>query len=51
MELHNRLANEASNYGNYGGGEPQIATASIGFGPYGGFQSGQISPVSLTFLQ
>lgn len=51
MELHNRLANEAANYGgNYGGGEPQIASASIGLSPYGGFQSGQISPVSLTFL-
>lgn len=52
MELHNRLANEAANYdsGNYGGGVPQVASASIGLGPYGGFQSGQISPVSLTFL-
>lgn len=55
MELHNRLANEAANYGNYGGGSygdgiPQVASASIGLGPYGGFQSGQISPVSLTFF-
>lgn len=36
--------------GNYGGGQPQVASASIGLGPYGGFQTGQISPVSLTFL-
>lgn len=50
MELHNRLANEAANYGNYGDGIPQVASASIGLGPYGGFQSGQISPVSLTFF-
>lgn len=63
MELHNRLANEAANYGggnygpgNYGGGNyggggvPQVASASIGLGPYGGFQSGQISPVSFFFL-
>lgn len=53
MEFHNRLANEAANYGggnygggSYGGGVPQVASASIGLGPYGGFQSGQISPAS-----
>ncbi|XP_018058848.1 PREDICTED: mucin-5AC-like isoform X1 [Atta colombica] len=48
MELHNRLANEAANYDgkHYGGGIPQVASASIGLGPYGGFQSGQISPAS-----
>jgi len=48
MELHNRLANEAANYGggNYGGGVPQVASASIGISPYGGFQSGQISPAA-----
>jgi len=52
MELHNRLANEAANYDgkHYGGGIPQVASASIGLGPYGGFQSGQISPVSFTFF-
>lgn len=50
MDFQNRLANEIPNYGNYGGGVPQVASASIGLGPYGGFQSGQISPVSLTFL-
>lgn len=43
MEFHNRLANEAASYG----GEPQVASASINLGPRGGFQSGQISPVSL----
>lgn len=48
MEAHNRLANEAASYGggSYGGGVPQIASASIGLGPGGGFQSGLISPVS-----
>jgi len=46
MDLHNRLANEIPSYGNYGGGVPQVASANIGLGPYGGFQSGQISPVS-----
>ncbi|XP_011882222.1 PREDICTED: mucin-1-like isoform X1 [Vollenhovia emeryi] len=46
MDFHNRLANEAANYGNYGGGTPQISSASIGLGPYGGFQSGQISPAA-----
>jgi len=51
MELHNRLASEAAyGGGNYGNGVPQVASASIGLGPYGGFQTGQISPVSLTFL-
>lgn len=60
MELHNRLANEASNYGggSYGGGSyggdggygPQIASASIGLGPRGGFQSGIINPVSHIFF-
>lgn len=51
MDFHNRLASEAANYGgsNYGG-TPQVASASIGLGPNGGFQAGQISPVSLTFL-
>lgn len=43
MEFHNRLASEAANYG----GTPQVASASIGLGPNGGFQAGQISPVSL----
>lgn len=48
MEAHNRLANEAANYGggSYGGGVPQVASASIGLGPDGGYQMGQISPVS-----
>lgn len=46
MDFHNRLANEIPSYGNYGGGIPQVASANIGLGPYGGFQSGQISPVS-----
>lgn len=47
MEAHNRLANEAANYGGgYGGGGPQVASASIGLGPDGGYQIGQISPVS-----
>jgi hypothetical protein len=50
MDFHNRLANEASNYdgGNYGGSggnAPQFSSASIGLGPYGGYQSGQISPI------
>lgn len=50
MELHNRLANEASyGGGSYGGGVPQVASASIGLGPGGGYQMGQISPVSLYF--
>ncbi|EFN69135.1 hypothetical protein EAG_14393 [Camponotus floridanus] len=46
MEAHNRLANEAASYGggSYGGGVPQISSASIGLGPGGGFQTGLISP-------
>lgn len=49
MEAHNRLANEAANYGggSYGGGAPQVSSASIGLGPGGGYQTGFISPVSL----
>lgn len=56
MDFHNRLANEAANYGGsgYGGSSygdtPQVASASIGIGPQGGYQMGQISPVSLTLL-
>jgi hypothetical protein len=48
MDLHNRLANDAANYGggSYGGGVPQVASASIGLGPGGGFQAGQISPAA-----
>lgn len=48
MDFHNRLANEAASYG----GQPQVASASIGIGPGGGYQSGYISPVSrcLMFL-
>ncbi|KMQ89289.1 hypothetical protein RF55_11093 [Lasius niger] len=51
MDLHNRLANDAANYGggSYGGGSygvPQVASASIGLGPGGGFQAGQISPAA-----
>jgi len=42
MEFHNRLASEAANYDG-----AQLASASIGIGPRGGFQAGQISPVSL----
>jgi len=42
MEFHNRLASEAANYDG-----AQLASASIGVGPNGGFQTGQISPVSL----
>lgn len=46
MEFHNRLLNEAAK----SGGQPQVASASIGLGPGGGFQTGQISPVSITLL-
>ncbi|XP_014482106.1 PREDICTED: uncharacterized protein PB18E9.04c-like isoform X1 [Dinoponera quadriceps] len=42
MEFHNRLASEAANYG----GTPQVASASIGLGPKGGFQAGHISPAA-----
>ncbi|XP_029661708.1 spidroin-2-like isoform X2 [Formica exsecta] len=47
MEAHNRLANEAANYGggSYGGGAPQVSSASIGLGPGGGYQTGFINPV------
>lgn len=45
MDFHNRLANEAANYDG-----AQLASASIGLGPNGGFQAGQISPVSFSFL-
>ncbi|KAH0952466.1 hypothetical protein HN011_012442 [Eciton burchellii] len=41
MEFHNRLASEAANYDG-----AQLASASIGIGPRGGFQAGQISPAA-----
>ncbi|XP_011349617.1 mucin-5AC isoform X2 [Ooceraea biroi] len=41
MEFHNRLASEAANYDG-----AQLASASIGVGPTGGFQAGQISPAA-----
>lgn len=49
MDYHNRMINEGGPY--YGGGRPQTAISSVAIGPHGGFQRGEISPVSIAVVK